>query len=281
MTDFAGRNVLVTGAASGIGRLMSSRIAALGGRMILWDVDQPRLDTLVAQMQDRQLAVTAYCCDLAERNAIHATAARVLDECGPVDVLINNAGVVTGKTLLALSDEEILHTFSVNTLAMLWMVRAFLPAMLERGSGHVVNIASTAGMVGVPRLAAYAASKFAVVGFDESLRMELKQQGAPVVTTLVCPYYIDTGLFAGVRTRFPRLLPILEPHYVAERVVDAIRRERRRLIMPRFALAALPLRLLPPVLFDAVMRFLGVAASMDEFTGRNDAETDATRAQRP
>jgi len=279
MTILAGRNVLVTGSASGIGRLIASRIAALGGRMILWDVDQQRLNTFVAQLQDRQLTAAAYCCDLVDRNAIRATATRVLDECGPVDVLINNAGVVTGKPLLATTDEEILRTFNVNTLALFWTVRAFLPAMLERGSGHIVNIASTAGLVGVPRLAAYAASKFAVVGFDESLRMELKKQGAPVATTLVCPYYIDTGMFAGVRTRFPWLLPILEPEYVAERVVDSIRRERRRLIMPRFALTALPLRLLPPVLFDFIMRFLGVAASMDEFTGKSDAETNGAGVQ--
>jgi all-trans-retinol dehydrogenase (NAD+) len=271
----------VTGAASGIGRLMALKIATRGGRLILWDVNQPGLDALAAELADQHRSVRAYRCDLADREAIRAVAARVLEECGPVDVLINNAGIVAGKPLLAASDEEILRTFSVNTLATIWMVRAFLPAMLERGSGHIVNIASTAGLVGLPRLTAYVASKFAVVGFDEALRTELKRQGAPIVTTIVCPYFIDTGMFAGARTRFPWLLPILEPDYVAERVVDAVGRNRRRLILPRFAVAVLPLRLLPPALFDALMRFFGVAASMDEFAGRAGGGTRTTGARPP
>ena len=140
--------------------------------------------------------------------------------------------------------------------------------MLKRGSGHIVNIASAAGLVGVPRLTDYTASKFAAVGFDEALRLELQRQGANIVTTIVCPYYIATGMFAGARTRFPWLLPILEPDYVAERIVGAIRANRRRLVMPRFVLTALPLRLLPQRLFDTLTRFFGISGSMDEFTGR-------------
>lgn len=268
MTDLARKNVLITGAASGIGRLMAEKIASLGARVILWDVSQQGLNELSAELQGRRYTVAAYHCDLADRSAIYATAARVLEEHGPVDVLVNNAGIVSGKPLLEASDEEILHTFSVNTLALFWTTRAFLPAMLKRGSGHIVNIASAAGLVGVPRLTDYTASKFAAVGFDEALRLELQRQGANIVTTIVCPYYIATGMFAGARTRFPWLLPILEPDYVAERIVGAIRANRRRLVMPRFVLTALPLRLLPPRLFDTLTRFFGISGSMDEFTGR-------------
>mgnify|MGYP003694031817 CR=1 FL=1 len=95
--------------------------------------------------------------------------------------------------------------------------------MLARNSGHVVTIASAAGIVGISKMTDYCASKHAAVGFDESLRLELRRQAASVVTTVVCPFYISTGMFAGVRTRFPAILPILDPERVTDQIVDAIR----------------------------------------------------------
>jgi all-trans-retinol dehydrogenase (NAD+) len=156
----------------------------------------------------------------------------------------------------------------VNALALFWTVRAFLPAMIERGRGHVVTIASAAGLGGTSRLTDYCASKFAAVGFDESLRLELKRLGHPIRTTVVCPWYIDTGMFRGVKTRFRRLLPILDPDYVARRILGAVQADRRRLILPRFVVAVLWARTLPLGVFDAVMRFFGVDRTMDEFAGR-------------
>ena len=115
----------------------------------------------------------------------------------------------------------------------------------------------------------YSASKFAAVGFDESLRMELRRLGSPVQTTVVCPFFIDTGMFQGVKTRFPWLLPILNPDYVTRRILDAIEGNWRRLVMPRFVLTVPVVRILPPSLFDAVLGFFGVNRSMDEFVGRH------------
>ncbi|WP_395703739.1 SDR family oxidoreductase [Aquabacterium sp.] len=268
MTALAGKTVLITGAASGIGRLMARKIAARGARLVLWDLTAAALEDLRAELAAGGCTVQVYGCDLAQREAIVATAARVLQDCGPVDVLVNNAGIVNGRSLLDSSDDEIERTFRVNTLALFSTTRAFLPAMLARGAGHLVSISSAAGLAAVPRLADYSASKFAVVGFDEALRQELAERGVPIVTTLVCPYYIDTGMFAGVRTRFPRLLPILAADDVAERIVRAIETDRRRLLIPRFVIAALLARALPPRAFDALMRFFGITRSMARFTGR-------------
>ena len=134
-----------------------------------------------------------------------------------------------------------------------------------------VTIASAAGVIGVAKLTDYCASKWGAVGFDESLRMELQRSATGVKTTLVCPYYIDTGMFEGVKTRFSFLLPILKEDYVAERIVKAVRRGRRRLMMPRLVYTVPLLRVLPTFLFDAVARFFGISASMDEFTGRRNA----------
>ncbi len=106
------------------------------------------------------------------------------------------------------------------------------------------------------------------MGFDESLRLELAQIGSAVKTTVVCPFYVKTGMFEGVKTRFPWLLPILKPEYVTRRIVRAIRRDRRRLVLPGFARVAPPLKALPPAAFDPLLRFFGVTQSMDEFRGR-------------
>src|SRR5581483_8701264 len=205
-----GKSVLITGAASGIGRLMAQKMAREGARLVLWDIDRDGLDAFRTELSAAGYPVRSYVCNLTDRRAIAATAAQTLRD-GSVDVLVNNAGVVSGKPLLEESDEEILRTFDVNTLALFWTTRAFLPAMLARDSGHVVTIASAA------RLVDYCASKHAAVGFDESLRLELKRHAKHIQTTVVCPFYISTGMFAGVKTRLPRLLPIMDPDDVAER----------------------------------------------------------------
>lgn len=247
---------------------MARRIAAEGGRLILWDVNESALAAVARELEGQGRAVATYVCNLADRAAIRRTAAAVLARHGHVDILINNAGIVSGKPLLEISDDEIQRTFDVNTLALFWTTRAFLPKMKERNRGHIVTIASAAGIVGTARLTDYCSSKFAAVGFDDSLRLELDRLGLNIQTTVVCPFYISTGMFAGVKTRFPFLLPILEPDYAVDRIMQAIRNDRRRLIMPTFVYAVYAARLLPVAVFDAMMRFFGVSKSMDEFTGR-------------
>lgn len=118
-------------------------------------------------------------------------------------MLFNNAGVVSGRALLDTPDHLIERSFSVNTLAHFWTVKAFLPTMLEKDHGHIVSIASMAGYVGIPKLIDYCASKFATVGFDEALRLELEMLGANGVhTTVICPYFIQaTGMFDDVNSR--------------------------------------------------------------------------------
>lgn len=267
MTDINGTRALITGAASGIGRLLATRLANAGASLVLWDIDPAGLNQVRAELTGVGHEVDVYTCDLTKRQEIAAVAAQTLLESGPIDILINNAGIVSGKELLDLSDREIEQTFQVNTLALFWTVRAFLPSMLERDSGHLVTVASAAGLAGTAKLTDYCSSKFAAVGFDESLRLELKRQNSKVITTVVCPFYTDTGMFDGVETRFSWLLPILKPEAVAERIVNAIQKDQRRLVMPWFIYASWPCRLLPVSWFDALMSFFGISHSMDEFRG--------------
>ena len=268
MTDFRDSHVLITGAANGLGRLLALGACARGARVTLLDLDQVGLGALVEKVTRSGQDAAAFPVDLSDRIALQAVATRILAERGRVDILINNAGVVTGKPLLECSDAAIERTFKVNTLALFWTVRAFLPGMIAQGGGHVVTIASAAGLGGTSRLTDYCASKFAAVGFDESLRLELKRLGHPVRTTVVCPWYVDTGMFQGVRTRFSWLLPILSPDYVAGRILGAVAGNRQRLILPRFVMAVPLIRFLPVPVYDALMGFFGVNHTMDHFVGR-------------
>jgi all-trans-retinol dehydrogenase (NAD+) len=270
MTTVRNSRVLITGAASGIGRLLALRLAESGARLVLWDIDRAGLEQARSELAAAGHEVDTYACDLSDREEIAAVAAKTLAESGPIDILINNAGIVSGKALLDLSDEEIERTFEVNTLALFWTVRAFLPSMLDQDRGHVVTIASAAGLAGAPKLTDYSSSKFAAFGFDESLRLELKKLGSDVKTTIVCPYYIDTGMFDGVKTRFSWLLPILQPDTVVSRIVRAIEKNRRRLVMPWFIYSSWLSRLMPVAWYDALMDFFGVTRSMDEFHGGGD-----------
>ncbi|RIK21171.1 MAG: short-chain dehydrogenase [Anaerolineae bacterium] len=272
MTKFAGKNVLITGSASGIGRLMTQKIAARGANVIIWDINLPGLESLSKQIEQWGYKTPAcYQCDLSDRDAINENAQRVLAEQGEIDILINNAGIVSGKPLVELSDEMIERTFSVNTLSLFRTTRAFLPGMMARNSGHIVTISSAGGLIGVPRMTDYSASKFAAVGFDDSLRVELKRFGYDGIrTTVVCPFYINTGMFKGVKTRVPWLLPIMEPEDAVNKIISAIEKNKQRLVMPPFAMVTYPGRILPLSLFDRLADFVGINNSMDEFTGRGE-----------
>ena len=268
MTELNKARVLVTGAASGIGWLLSERLARAGAVVVLWDIDQQALKEAQQKLTKEGLSAHAFHCDLSDTVSIKEAAKRTSQELGGIDVLINNAGVVAGKSLLDLSDEDIERTFNINTLALFRVTKCWLGNMEEQGRGHIVTIASAGGITGTAKLVDYCSSKFAAVGFDEALRIELKKRNSPVKTTVVCPFYIDTGMFAGVRTRFPRLLPILRPNDVVEKVILAIKKNKPRVIMPWLVYTSWFAKLFPVALHDAVMSFLGINKSMDEFKGR-------------
>lgn len=263
-----GSTVLITGAGSGIGRLMALGAARRGALVVVWDLSTERGDRVRDEVRATGGRAEAFTVDVSDPEAVRAAAVETLAVVGGIDVVVNNAGVVSGRRLLDATDEGIERTFGVNVLALFWVTRAFLPGMLERRRGTVVTIASAAGLVGVAKQTDYSASKHAAVGFDESLRAELRAAGSGVSTFVVCPYYIDTGMFAGVRTRIPWLLPILKEQKVADAVLDGIEAGRRRLILPPLVRFVPVMRILPVRLFDRVNDLLGVNQTMEHFTGR-------------
>ena len=268
MTVVAGKRVLITGGASGIGRQLADELAARGANLSLWDIDSEGLERAAKELATFNVDVHTVRCDLSDKEDIKRCASQMRDSDLHVDVLVNNAGIVSGGYLLDISDEQIERTFAVNTLALFWMTREFLPDMINSGAGHVVTVASAGGFTGTAKQVDYSSSKFAAVGFDEALRVELHKLGTPVLTTVVCPFYVDTGMFKGVKTRFSWLMPILSQDYVVKRMVGAIETNKRRLLMPRMVYSVFLMRLLPVRVMDGLMRFFGVSKSMDDFTGR-------------
>lgn len=268
-TPVRGAVVLVTGAASGIGALVAVQAAHRGARaVVLWDLDLPAAQDVATRVQAAGATCLAQRVDLRDAQEVEAAGRVVLERLGRVDVLVNSAGVVTGRRFEDLSEEDVARTFDVNVLALYRVVRCFLPGMRTRDRGCVVTIASAAGLVGVARQTDYSASKFAAVGFMESLRSELRRSGSHVRTLVVAPYYVSTGMFAGVRTRVPLLLPVLEPVRVASQVLDSVERGDARRILPWFANAVLLVKALPVPVADAVTDLFGISTTMDTFTGR-------------
>ncbi|OXU32118.1 hypothetical protein TSAR_002959 [Trichomalopsis sarcophagae] len=238
MKDVAGEIALVTGGGSGLGRLISLRLAELGAIVVVWDVNAQGLNETVKMVQEAGGTCYGYVCDLCEREDVYKKAALLAKEVGRVSILVNNAGVVTGKKFLDSPDHMIKRTMDVNIMSHFWTVKAFLPAMCKENKGHIVSIASLAGHVGCPKLVDYTASKFAAVGFDEALRMELEADGYDIKTTVICPYFIkSTGMFEDVMARNDitiRFIPTLSPVQVADRVITAMRCNEKYAIIPSY-----------------------------------------------
>ena len=153
--------------------------------------------------------VITFICDVSNKESIENAGKIARQNFGPVTLLINNAGIVSGKTILENSDFMMKKTIEVNTLAHLYTIREFLPDMLRIKRGHIVSICSIAGLVGTPGLSDYCASKFGAFAIDECLRSEMKKNGHNYIkTTCICPFFINTGMFDGVKSYFP--FPILD-----------------------------------------------------------------------
>lgn len=272
METVAGRKVLITGAAMGMGRLYAElAVREKAASVVLWDVNQPALDASVAELKATGGNVFAYRVDLSQREEIEKAAQQVQRDIGDIDVLINNAGIVRGKVFWEHDNiSDTLVSMSVNALAPMYLTRALLPAMIAAGrESRIVNIASAAGLVSNPRMSVYCASKWALVGWSDSLRLELVHAGhGHVKVTTVCPSYIGTGMFEGARG--PLMTPILSPQTVVTRVWHAMKTGRALLTMPwTVRLSMLMKGLLPLAVWDFVAgRIFGVYRSMEHFKGR-------------
>eukprot|EP00731_Ephydatia_muelleri_P010580 Em0005g1166a len=268
--DVKNEIVLVTGAGSGIGRLIALRFSELGAKVILWDINKKAIDVLAEEIVQKGQQAFAFECDLSKREEIYRTAAVVKRDVGDVTVVVNNAGIVSGKKLDEVSDASVLLTMEVNTMAHFWVLKAFLPSMITNNHGYIITIASSAGLFGVAGLVDYCASKYGAVGIHEALAGEISVRKCDGIhTTCVCPYFIDTGMFEGVKTRIPFLLPILTPEYAVDKIMNAFHSNQYMLMMPRVLYLFYILQsILPKAAMLEAGNFFGVDKYMNTFVGR-------------
>lgn len=233
--DLKGKTVLVTGGAAGLGKAMAKEFAARGAkRLILWDINAQALESAQAEL-GKQVEVLTQVVDLSKKDLIYEAADKLLADVGFVDIVINNAGIVGGKPLLETPDHRVNLVFNVNTMALFWMAKKFLPSMMQRDEGHFVTVSSLAGIFPGPMMVEYAASKAAAKAFNDGLRLELAKLGKNVKTLCVCPAAMATDLFKGFE--IPGM-PAMSPEYVAGKVADAVKSQTELIIVPRFAPAA-------------------------------------------
>jgi short-subunit dehydrogenase len=264
MKSLAQKNILITGAAAGIGREMALLFAKEKASLVLLDINKTKLAATEKEVAALGVKVSSHVCDVSDPKAIEKVV-KLVKKDTVIDILVNNAGIVNGKSIADATYEEIRRTVDINLLGLIWMTKQFLPDMIKRGSGHIVNVASAAGLLAVPRMGDYCATKFGVVGFTDSLRMEMKKFGHNIPITCICPSVIDTGMFQGFVA--PMFSPILKPDYVARKVVNAVKKEKTYVKLPAMVIITPLLKALPAGFGDWLARVTGVTKAMDHFVG--------------
>jgi NAD(P)-dependent dehydrogenase (short-subunit alcohol dehydrogenase family) len=201
MKDLRDRVAAITGAASGIGRALALELAEQGAELAISDIDGPGVEKVAGEVAERGVRVSHAALDVADRAAVYAWADRVVADHGRVNLVINNAGVTVGASIEDIAYEDFEWLMGIDFWGVVYGTKAFLPHLIASGDGHVVNLSSIFGLIGVPGQCSYNAAKFAVRGFTECLRQELEIAGHPVSASCVHPGGIRTDIARNARFR--------------------------------------------------------------------------------
>ena len=265
MSKLRNKTILITGGASGIGEIMSRLSLERKAKVIIWDINTRNIENTLKKL--RPLGnITSYVIDISDVQQIKKTAQQLKKEHGNIDVLINNAGIIVGKYFHEQTASEIEKTFSINSFAPMHICNQFLKSMMNENAGHICNIASSASLVPNPKMSVYAASKWAIFSWSDSLRLEMKQLKKEIKVTSILPYYINTGMFYGVQSR----IPILDAQATALTIIKAIEKNKKIITIPgwiyrftRFGQAIMSVDV-----FDWFAgSIMGVYKTMDNFKG--------------
>ncbi|XP_023697401.1 short-chain dehydrogenase/reductase 3a isoform X1 [Paramormyrops kingsleyae] len=267
--DLSGSVVLITGGGRGIGRHLAREFAKQGAKkLILWGRTERSLRETCSEIQQIGTECHYFVCDVGNREEVYRQAKVVREKVGDVTILVNNAAVVHGKTLIDSDDDALLKTQHINTLGQFWTTKAFLPRMLGLCDGHVVCVNSILSLSSIPGAIDYCTSKAAAFAFMESLTLGLLDCPGMTCTT-VLPFHTNTEMFQGMRIRFPQLFPPLKPELVAQRTVDAVRSNKAFVYLPWTMHALVILKsFLPQFALEEIHRFSGTYTCMNTFKGR-------------
>ena len=262
-----GNTVLITGGCSGIGKIMGRMCLEKGAsRLVIWDINGKAVEAVVKEFSSLG-SVYGHQVDISSPESIDKAYEDTKDACGDVDILINCAGIVTNnKPFAEQTDLDIIRTIDINTKGAMFVTLRYINDMRSRNAGHICNITSSAGMLSLPKMALYAASKWGATGWSDSVRIELQREKSQVHVTTIAPYFIDTGMFAGIRSLFK----IQKPETVARKTLRAIEHDRGYKGIPftqhfiRLMQGIFPVRWFDFIFGD----ICGLYRVMDHFTGR-------------
>lgn len=272
MKSIQGKVVVITDGASPVGTNLAVECARYGARVVLWDrpgSQAARLTTAEIHRNHSAATAHAYEVDLTCRQNILTSIEAVYRDFRRIDILMNNADLLlVGSSFVETRNATTEQTMDVNAFSVIWATQAVLPLMLQAKSGHLVHFGTTADALGAPRLADYCTSKYAVMGFHEALRQELRKSGKTgVKLTLVCPTLIDHQAQCAPSKGWTRSIQWIEPDHAAKLIVRAIRNDTPQLVLPLdFGMMAGFLNVLPTGLATWVRRKLGLSTAMDNVT---------------
>ncbi|WP_313114485.1 SDR family oxidoreductase [Aequorivita sediminis] len=266
MSQLNNKTVLITGGGSGIGKIMVRLMLERKAKVIIWDISQENINNTLTEFSNNN-NLFGFKIDVSNPEEIKEAANRVKQEIGIVDVLINNAGIVVGKYFDEHTNADIAKTMEINAIGPMYVTKEFLDGMLNQNSGHICNIASSGGLISNPKMSVYASSKWAMIGWSDSLRLEMMQKNKAIKVTTIMPYYINTGMFDGVQSK----IPILEPETAALTIVKAIEKDKKMVTIPGYIyrFTRLGQAVLSINAFDWFAgKVLGIYKTMEHFVGR-------------
>ena len=230
--DFKNKVVLITGASSGIGKQTAIEFAKLGSNIILVARRKDKLEQVENELKQFNVTTLVCPCDVSKKNQVEIMSQTVHQKFDSVDILVNNAGFAIYGSVSNLSISDIESQMETNYFGMVYCTKSFLPLMLEKKSGHIVNVASVAASFGLPGIASYCASKFAMLGFSEGLKHELSGTGVGI--TVVSPIMVKTEFFDHPSfEKIPKYSPTsLNPKTVAKAIVKAANSSKLEIITP-------------------------------------------------
>lgn len=250
--DYSGKVVVITGASSGIGKESALEFAKLHASVVLVSRDMNKLEEVAKELSKYQTQILVCMCDVSQKDQVNQMNKKVLEKFGTIDVLVNNAGFGIYGNFNDLKVEEIESQMGTNYLGMVYCTKIFLPKMLEQKSGHIVNVASVAASFGIPGMVSYCASKFAMLGFSESLYHELKGSGVGI--TVVSPIMVRTNFFNhNSFNKMPRYTTALSANTVAKAVVRAASSPRLEIVVPQFVRIAIWFKQTFPYLINPIV----------------------------
>lgn len=274
--NLKGKTAIVTGGAMGIGLATSKRLVKERCAVTIWDLNESEMNKAKIELENMGGNVFTYKCDVTDKHRVSELVEQAMRDMKQIDILVNNAGYVKGGEFMKHSVEEWERTIQVNITALIFTIHAVLPNMYERNFGHIVNISSAAGLIGASGISVYSATKWAVFGLTESLRLEAwNARKYGVKWTSIHPSYLAHGMFEGAKLNLlgNLIVPLVKNHDVIAKaiVVDALIKEKNIVRRPRSLRLSVILRgLLPDSLFQKMLVLMGVHNSMHNFKGREN-----------